>query len=125
MVGEMKSAANAEMQPDERLKSLKGITTVVYALQAAAIINGFTFVAAVIVNYIKRDDVRGTWLASHFRWQIRTFWFSLAWGLVGVVTYLAGIGVTILLVDTVWVIYRIAKGWLRLHDNQEMYGGSS
>ncbi len=125
MVGELKSTVNASVPPDERLKSLKGITTVVYALQAAAIINGLTFVAAVIVNYIKKNDVRGTWLASHFRWQIRTFWFSLAWGLVGVVTYLAGIGVTILMIDTVWVIYRIAKGWLRLHDNKEMYGESS
>ncbi len=51
----------------------------VYGLQAASFFFGITAIAAVIINYVKKDDVLNTWLASHFRWQIRTFWFGLFW----------------------------------------------
>lgn len=63
----------------QRLQSLERMTLVIYALQAASIFFGVSLIAAVIVNYIKRNDVLGTWLASHFRWQIRTFWYTLLW----------------------------------------------
>lgn len=66
-----------------KTSSARSITMVIYALQAASFFVGLTFLVAVVVNYIKRDDVRGTWLESHFRWQIRTFWYCLLWGLVG------------------------------------------
>jgi len=59
--------------------SNKLITNVIYALQAASFLVGFTLFVSVIVNYLKMSDVRGSWLESHFRWQIRTFWFSLRW----------------------------------------------
>ncbi len=108
-------------QPDDLLQQLRTVTTVIYALQAASFLAGITLIAAVIVNYIKRDDVRGTWLASHFRWQIRTFWFSLLLGVVGGITALIGIGFIILAADVIWLIYRIAKGWLRLSEGNEMY----
>ncbi len=103
------------------LKQAKTVTMIVYALQAGSFLLGVTSIAAIIINYLKRDDVRGTWLASHFRWQIRTFWFGLLWGAIGGITALAGIGFVLLGVDLVWVIYRIVKGWLRLSEGKEMY----
>ena len=109
--------------PDKDLQSLINITTVVYALQAAGFLLGITWIVAVIVNYVKLEDVAGTFLASHFRWQIRTFWFGLLWGVLGGILVLVGVGVIVLAVNFVWVIYRIVKGWLRLNDRKEMYVG--
>ena len=103
------------------LDRAKKVTMAVYALRAASFVLGVTFIAAVILNYIKKEDVQGTWLASHFRWQIRTFWFTLLWGAIGAITILAGIGFTILGITTIWFIYRIVKGWLRLSEGKEMY----
>lgn len=54
-----------------------------YALQAIGFFVGITYIVAIIINYVKRDDVKGTWLESHFRWQMRTFWFSLLWAIIG------------------------------------------
>lgn len=99
----------------------KTLTIIIYALQAASFIVGLTFLVAVIINYIKRDDVRGTWLESHFRWQIRTFWFCLLWGLLGAFLSAVVIGIFILLANAIWVIYRIAKGWINVTDNKPMY----
>src|SRR5258708_37912857 len=67
----------------ERLHSLKNLTTIVYALQAASFFFGITWIVAVVINYVKREEVAGTWLESHFRWQIRSLWVGLLWGLVG------------------------------------------
>jgi uncharacterized membrane protein len=99
-------------------KSLKTLTMVVYALQALGFINGITWIVAVIINYVKRDEVRGTWLESHFRWQIRTFWWGLLWGVIGTVLLLVLIGYFVLVAAGIWVIYRIVKGWLYLNDNK-------
>lgn len=99
----------------------KTLTIVIYALQATSFIVGLTFLVAVIMNYIKRDDVRGTWLESHFRWQIRTFWFCLLWGLIGGLLSAIGIGMLILVANAIWVIYRIAKGWMNVAENKPMY----
>jgi len=100
--------------------NLKTLTTVVYALQAIAILGfGLPYIVA-IINYVKLDDVKGTWLESHFRWQIRTFWFSLLWGAIGAITFILIIGWFILAADCIWVIYRIVKGWLRLNEGKEI-----
>ena len=99
-------------------KSLKTLTTVVYALQAAGFVVGITWIVAVVIDYVKRDEAKGTWLESHFRWQIRTFWWGLLWGVIGAITFLIIIGWFILAADTVWIIYRIVKGWLYLNDNK-------
>jgi len=101
-------------------KSLKTLTTVVYALQAAGFLNGITWIVAVIVNYVKRDEVKGSWLESHFRWQIRTFWWGLLWGAIGVITFLILVGWFVLMADAIWIIYRIVKGWLYLNDNKPL-----
>jgi uncharacterized membrane protein len=97
-------------------KSLKTLTMVVYALQAIGFINGITWIVAVIIDYVKLDEVKGTWLESHFRWQIRTFWWALLWGIVGLVLFLVLIGYLIWVAAGIWVIYRIVKGWLYLND---------
>ena len=127
----------APAPPDEPL--LKW-THAIYALHALSLLTGIIGAAsvvgafligwpsiiAVILNYVKRSEARGTWLESHFRWQIRTFWWGLLWValcLVFVVVTL-GIGVVIawipLMVVGFWFIYRIVKGWLRLVDHQPM-----
>lgn len=108
--------------PDtERLQSLERMTLVIYALQAACVFLGVTLIAAVIVNYIKIDDVRGTWLESHFRWQIRSFWFFLLWAALGCLLFLIVIGYFILIAAGIWLIYRIAKGWVFLSEKKPMY----
>ncbi len=101
--------------------SLKNIAMLVYGLQALSFLMGFTFFAAVILNYVKQDNVRGTWLESHFRWQIRTFWFSVLWSIIGFASLILLVGYVILLADAIWVIYRIVTGWLRLNENKKMY----
>lgn len=102
-------------------QSLKNIATAVYALQAASFLLVITFFIAIILCYLKRDEARGTWLESHFRWQIRTFWFSLLWIAIGGLTWLIIIGWFILFAASLWLIYRILKGWLNLNDGKPMY----
>jgi uncharacterized membrane protein len=118
-------------------------THVIYALHAAGvtlgvatsafIVTSFLFglpsIIAVILNYVKRSDVRGTYLESHFRWQIRTFWFALLWivlaAALSVPLMLVLIGfVTLWLAAVViglWVLYRVIRGWLRLSSGEPMY----
>lgn len=104
-----------------REQSAKKLTTVVYALQAASFLVGITFIVAVIINYVKAEDVAGTFLQSHFRWQIRTFWFSVLWSVIGFLTVFVVVGYFVLVANLVWVIYRVVKGWLRLNDSKAMY----
>jgi uncharacterized membrane protein len=108
------------------LAALIGITS------AATIVGSFVFgvpsIVAIIMNYVRRSEVRGTFLESHFRWQRRTFWFALAWiiaitllsaplalVLVGFVTFAIGVAVT-----GAWVVYRVVRGWLALRENRPM-----
>ncbi len=96
---------------------------------SASVIGGFVgslpSIIAVIISYVKRGSARGSWAASHFRWQIRTFWFALLWLLVAVLLIVtlvgAPVGLGLLATVTVWLIYRIARGWLRLLDRRPMY----
>jgi uncharacterized membrane protein len=74
----------------------------------------------VIVNYVKLDDARGTWLESHFRWQIRTFWWGLLWGVIGSVLLLILVGWLVLAVAGIWIIYRIVKGAMYLSENRPL-----
>ena len=123
----------------EPMPSVLSVAHFVYALHTLAIVVGIVGAAtvigsfvgslpsivAVILNYVKRGDARGTWIASHYRWQIRTFWFTLLWALLGWVLAItiigAVVGVPILIALTLWLIYRIGRGWLRLRDRQPMY----
>lgn len=106
---------------EQAFERLKTITAVVYALQAAAYFTGLSALVGVIVNYVKLDDVRGSWLESHFRWQIRTFWFALLWFVLGALLWIVFVGMIIVGAAAIWVIYRIVKGWLNLYENRPMY----
>ena len=99
-------------------KSLKTVATVVYALHVAGFFTGIAWIVAIVVDYVKKDDAKGTWLESHFSWQIRTFWWGLLWGVIGGITTLILVGFAILFAAAVWIIYRIAKGWLSLAENK-------
>lgn len=99
-------------------KSLKTVATVVYALQAAGFFTGIAWIVAIVVDYVKKDDARGTWLESHFRWQIRTFWWGLLWGALGAITFILIVGWFVLVADAIWIIYRIVKGWLNLAEGK-------
>ena len=117
---------------------LVGLTHIIYALHAfsalagligtmfivTAFLTGWPSLIAVILNYVKRSDVRGTFLDSHFSWQIRTFWFALLWTVVAL-----GLAITIVLIPVawgvafaagVWVLYRIVRGWLALISERPM-----
>ena len=105
------------------LSLLIGITT------AATIIGAFVFgvpsIIAVIINYVKRSEARGSYLESHFRWQIRTFWFALLWCVIGGMLFIALLGIplalTVFFAAGLWAIYRITRGWLALRDRKPMY----
>jgi uncharacterized membrane protein len=104
------------------LTGILGAATVV-----GAFLTGWPSIIAVILNYVKRSEVRGTWLDSHFSWQIRTFWYGVLWvGLcVAFVVLTFGIGILIawipLVIVSVWFMYRIVRGWVRLRDGRAMY----
>lgn len=120
--GEGKGGATMNTAANDPDHAAKQLATLVYALQAASFLVGITFIAAVIVNYLKRDEVAGTWLESHFDWQIKTFWWSFLWGVLGLVLMVVVVGIFILIADAIWVLYRIVKGWLNLNDGKTMYG---
>ena len=132
-------SAAVETNSEEPGRSALAAAHVVYGLHSVAIVLGITgsatviggfvgsvpSIIAVIINYLKRGGARGTWAASHYRWQIRTFWFALLWLLVAllmIVTVVgAPFGLGLLVALTLWLIYRIARGWLRLIDKRPMY----
>ena len=94
------------------------------ALIVTAFLTGWPSIIAVIANYVKRSDVRGTWLDSHFSWQIRTFWFALLWLVIGAILFATLIGIPAAIVVWIgtglWVLYRIIRGWLALMSQQPM-----
>jgi uncharacterized membrane protein len=109
--------------------ALHALSLVIGITTAATIVGAFVFgvpsIVAVVINYLKKEEARGTFLESHFRWQIRTFWFALLWFLVGALLFATFVGIPLafgLWIGTgLWVIYRIARGWLALRDRKLMY----
>jgi uncharacterized membrane protein len=138
------TAPESPLAPGTPSASLISTTLVVYALFGVAAIaglvsSGFPLVAplmgiigivALILAYVKRSDAAGTWLASHYRWLIRTFWFSFLWGMVGglvLVTLgliLVGIPIAIgiWVITTIWVIYRLLRGYVLFNDSKPVPG---
>ena len=126
-------------EPDPSLITVTHVTYALHALGlaigafgASTIVGSFVFgwpsIVAVIVNYVKRGEARGTWLESHFTWQIRTFWFAMLWasviGLAGLLLAIVLVGFAIWIVGLfilgIWAVYRIVSGWLRLQSRQPM-----
>ena len=118
-----KDFINETLAGDEQLQSARHVTNLVYILQAASLFVGFLLLAGIIINYVKKEDVVGTLMESHFRWQIRTFWFTLLWFMMGFPLTFIGVGYVVLSILWLWLLYRIIKGWLRLNDNKAMYAG--
>ena len=122
------------------MDSLVTWTKVVYALHAfslltgiigtatvvGAFLTGWPSIIAVLLNYIKRSEARGTWLESHFRWQIRTFWFGLLWISLCGAFIIATLGIGLLFMWLpmglvgLWFVYRIIRGWVTLSDRRPM-----
>jgi uncharacterized membrane protein len=109
------------------LAALIGLTTA--ATVVGSFVCGIPSIVAVVMNYVRRAATRGTFLESHFRWQIRTFWFALLWVvviwavtlplfvvLIGFPLFFAGF-----VALGVWIIYRVVRGWLALRDRRPMY----
>jgi len=111
---------------------LHALAAVIGITSSVTVVGQFIFgvpsIIAVIMNYARRSEVRGTWLESHYRWQLRTFWFAVLWSvlvavasaplaliLVGFLTFAVGIGLIGL-----WLIYRVLRGWLALKDGRPM-----
>ena len=135
-MSESDPASGAPAHVDE---SLVTYTHVIYGLHSLAVLIGLTTfhtivgsfvgglpsIVAVIMNYARRSATRGTYLESHFRWQIRTFWFALLWACVAGFVMLTFIGIPVALIGLValgiWIAYRVIRGWLALRDRRPMY----
>ena len=102
-------------------ESARQMAIAVYALQAASFVVVVTMIGGVILNYVKREDAAGTWLESHYTWQIRTFWWWLAWMAVAAVLAIIVVGIAVAIVNQIWLLYRIIKGWMRLSEGKPMY----
>ena len=131
-------------QPSASLTSESSLVTwtqVIYALHAfslltgiigaativGAFLTGWPSIIAVILNYVKRGETRGTWLESHFRWQIRTFWFGLLWISLCIMFVIGTLGIGIVIawlpiaLVGFWFVYRIIRGWIALSERRPMY----
>ena len=109
------------MSNDISEAEIKKLAYVVYILQALSFVFLITAVAGIIINYIKQDDVKGSWLESHFEWQKRTFWYGLLWMVLGVLSFFLLVQWLIFPIVAIWLVYRIAKGWVYLVDGKELY----
>lgn len=111
---------------------LHALSVLIGLLSARSVATRFAFglpsIIAVIMNYARRSDTHGTWLESHFRWQIRTFWYSWLWilvvSIIAALLLILLIGFVIAIVGYAligaWIIYRVARGWLALREGRPM-----
>jgi uncharacterized membrane protein len=87
---------------------------------------GLLGIAALVICYVKRDEAQGSWVASHLRWMIRTFWFSLLWSVIGWILVLTIVGIVIAiplwLAVSLWILYRVARGYLLFKDSRPVPG---
>jgi uncharacterized membrane protein len=131
------SSAPSGLMPREGLVTLAHVIYGLHAFSAltgllspamvvTAFLTGWPSIIAVILNYVKRSDVRGTWLDSHYSWQIRTFWFALLWLAIGAVLFITVVGIPVAFVlwfaTGIWVLYRIIRGWLALSSQKVLPG---
>jgi uncharacterized membrane protein len=121
-VADLKGVSPSLVQLTHLIYGLHAVAVVVGVISSASVAGGFVFglpsLIAVILNYLKRGDVAGTWLESHFRWQIRTFWFTLLWlviyGLFIITIILIPIAWLLIAILGLWVGYRVVRGWIAL-----------
>ena len=140
----MTDVPTSQAAPGTPTASLISTTLFIYALYGAAAVialaahgfppvaplGGIAGIVAIIMAHVKRSDATGTWLASHYRWLIRTFWFSFMWGTLGAiiffVLFIIVIGIfiayAIWLATTIWVLYRLIRGYMLFKDNAPVPG---
>ena len=131
----MRQNDDAPRLPDEGLVAwthviygLHSLSVLIGITSAATIVGAFVFgvpsIVAVVLNYLKRGEAAGTYLESHFRWQIRTFWFALLWCLIGVLLMATLVGIPVAMIVLisagVWVVYRVVRGWLALKNGKPL-----
>ena len=122
--------------PQNVRTSLIHVTHLIYALHASAVVvgllssatvaGGLVFglpsLAAVVLNYWMAGEVRGTWLEAHFRWQIRTFWFTLLLLIVYGLLIITLIGIPIagvlIFILGLWGACRVGRGWLEWNNGE-------
>jgi uncharacterized membrane protein len=115
----------------QAIYALHALSLLTGILGAATIVGSFLIgwpsIIAVVLNYVKRSEVRGTWLESHFRWQIRTFWYGLLWVSLCIIFVVLTFGIGLIVVwlpiaiVSLWFVYRIARGWLALREGRTLY----
>jgi len=102
--------------------ALMGVLSTAFIV--TAFLTGWPSIIAVIVNYVKRSDARGTWLDSHFGWQLRTFWYAVMWVVLAALLALTVVGIPfawlVLAAVGLWVLYRIIRGWIALAERRPM-----
>ena len=116
----------------------KSLTFILYILYMIAIFSaGILAVIALIINYVKLDSVRGTIYESHFKWQIRTFWWYLIWNILAFVPFFflfmtlynpnafAGVAfagttfcVAVIFISWIWIVYRAVRGLIVLNEDK-------
>jgi uncharacterized membrane protein len=129
------SSAPSGLVPREGLITLAHVMYALHAFSAVtglvsaafvvtAFLTGWPSIIAVILNYVKRSEVRGTWLDSHYSWQIRTFWFAALWVVIAVILFITVVLIpvawVIVVITGIWVLYRIIRGWLALVSERPM-----
>jgi uncharacterized membrane protein len=131
MPGQAAQSSDSLVSWTQAIYALHALSLAIGILSAATIVGAFLIgwpsIIAVILNYVKRAEARGTWLESHFRWQIRTFWFGALWVALCVcfVFFTLGVGLLVVWIPlgvvALWFIYRVARGWMALNNRQPMY----
>lgn len=136
----------------ERMKLLVTINHVTYGLYLFSYFTaGLSWLVAIVLNYLYRPEMRGTWLESHVNWQTNTFWFSIVWFVIGIVLLMSGFGiglgagiwstpivpvarvalsgvligiagVALCVITALWHLYRVIRGWIALADGQPVSG---
>ena len=126
------------MSEQSDLNSLRAWTHLIYGLHAWSVlaglltpafvvtmfVTGWPSLIAVVLNYVKRDEAKGTPLESHFRWQIRTFWIALPLLLLGILLWLTllliPVAFLLLGLTGLWIVYRLARGWIALAEGKPL-----
>jgi uncharacterized membrane protein len=118
---------------NERAQSLKTVGWISYVLHlivaVAAVVPGAQvgaglLIVALIIDLVKKSDARGTWQASHFSWRIRTvIWAGLLY-VITIPLWLLFVlpGMLAWAVISIWFLYRIVKGMVRMNASQALPG---
>lgn len=97
---------------------------ITYVLYLVGLLIGPATLVGLIMAYVAKGDAP-EWAQTHYRWLIRTFWISLVWGVIGVVTAFLVIGYVILLVGVVWYLVRVIRGFVAMQKKQPIANPAS